>query len=457
MDKPAARPHPDSHHQSRRPATVPPRFAFSPLSQPTPNPSSTSLVPSTAEGRPIPLDGSTAAHRTTALRELSRAQPSSRAACPAKSAGPPGSTSTTTGTYSHPVLVRTYSGPPPASSAGVRSAGRRAPVPSASAAPSASSASSWQLRRDGLAVSMSRQGANRKPPSTKLPPLEAFTLKSIMAETPDRLSADLDRVAEICARSRYSLSNQYEVHVAPHGSGATFLAPAVTSAAPNSTAGPTLQAIADDDEQGRVTRRKRASTARRRSAAQGTLETIMSSSRSSDEDKGKKKSAAELAAEVRGRAASAGQDESGSANSTEAQASSEQPAGRPATAIRAASKVVTPAAATSSHEHHVPEDNHLPEPQTSSRGTPARRAEGGKKLKHLNVGVECRPDPPRPVLSTLVAAAFITGPGGPLQEVDVLPSILPWLPERYKNTREISNKENTFKGYLINKLKRSLY
>ena len=40
--------------------------------------------------------------------------------------------------------------------------------------------------------------------------------------------------------------------------------------------------------------------------AYGTLETIMSSSRSSEEDKSKKKSAAELAEEVRTRAASQG-------------------------------------------------------------------------------------------------------------------------------------------------------
>lgn len=152
------------------------------------------------------------------------------------------------------------------------------------------------------------QGARDDAAGT-LPPLEAFTFKSFMAngradsdDASHSINADLDRIAEICARSRYSLSNQYEVHKAPHGSGESFLA-AVTAAKNQPIQGPTLQVVSSDDErQMRHSRRKRG--IRRRSVAVGTLETIMSSSRSSEEDKSKKhKSAAEIAEEVRSRAA----------------------------------------------------------------------------------------------------------------------------------------------------------
>ncbi len=105
----------------------------------------------------------------------------------------------------------------------------------------------------------------------QLPPVEAFSFKSLLdagglddedldgIDTMGNINADLDRIAEICARSRLSLSNQYEVHVAPHGSGASFLASSDDGAhgsaagasdrqrGPVST-GPTLQAVSSDDE-----------------------------------------------------------------------------------------------------------------------------------------------------------------------------------------------------------------
>ena len=292
--------------------------------------SSTSIVPNTAEGRPIPLDDSTAAHRTTALRELNRSQPVSRHRYSTSSGGP-SVTSTTTGTYSQPVLVRTYSGPP--KSATSRPASRRVPLSTVSVTSNVSN-QNWRLGRSGMARNMGRQKGKKQPAAAaeaKLPPLEAFSFKSIMAEMQQDIGADLDRIAEICARSRYSLSNQYEVHVTPHGSGAGFLRSVAGSSRNNIPGGPTLQAITSDDEHASSTRSKkrRSGGARRRSAAYGTLETIMSSSRSSDEEKGKKKkSAAEIAEEVRGRAArSSGSNGSGGSpganSSTEAQASSE--------------------------------------------------------------------------------------------------------------------------------------
>jgi hypothetical protein len=139
------------------------------------------------------------------------------------------------------------------------------------------------------------------PVELKLPPVEAFTFKGVMDEIRHGVAEDLERIAEICARSKYSLSNQYEVHMPPHGRGEAILVGPGTSAG-----GPTLQAVGSDEEQPRYVRRGAAR--RTKSAAYGTLETIMSSSRSSEEDKSKKESAAALAEEVRGRAAKIGLD-----------------------------------------------------------------------------------------------------------------------------------------------------
>ncbi len=324
-------------------------FSFPPLFFSS-NTSSTSLVPSTAEGRPIPLDNTTAAHRTSALRELNSNYPS-----PVLRHGYAKSTGAKNTTYSQPVIVRTYSGPShPHSHAGHyrhpsagRPTARRTPLSASSTSPSFFGSAAASRSTGGVGVSsigkqhasgggllsMPRPKAKTKSPwhwdpgigasqepeeaeEDKLPPLEAFTFKSFMAEIQDSdIGADLDRIAEICARSRYSLSNQYEVHVAPHGSGSSFITPAQSSNgrrkghARKREAGPTLQAIqSDDDENNARTHRKRRSGGRRKSAAYGTLETIMSSSRSSEEDKTRKPPAAEIAKEVRGRASREGSE-----------------------------------------------------------------------------------------------------------------------------------------------------
>ncbi|KAK2064636.1 hypothetical protein LY76DRAFT_612011 [Colletotrichum caudatum] len=285
-------------------------FSFPPLFQP--ETSSTSLVPSTAEGKPIPLDGTTAAHRTSALRELNSNYPSRHRY--AKSTGAQSST------YSQPVIVRTYSGSHSRPTSNNRSNGTSGGGVSSRAAFSVVSSPAASVRRiiafrtpfsggkpsqhGGLSIArgMAKKRLEGQGALAKLPPVEAYSFKSMMAnieaqEGENNINADLDRIAEICARSRYSLSNQYEVHVAPHGSGSSF------------NAGPTLEAVVSDDER----RLKRRNGGRRRSIAMGTLETIMSSSRSSEEDKSKKKSAAEITAEVRGRTA---QKSSGSTSPT---------------------------------------------------------------------------------------------------------------------------------------------
>lgn len=326
----------DSRQLLDRPHPLPPSV-FPPLSQP--NVSSVSLVSSTAQGRPIPLSDANAAHRTTALRELSRSKPIDRhryananANATATTTGTTtgSTTGTTTSSYSQPVLVRTYSGPI-SSSTGTRSVPRRDVVSSDPRRPHVSS-SSARRPRHAFPLTFVRPLIRKRPSlgdDVKFPPLEAFTFKGIMAEIEQDIGADLDRIADICARSRYSLSNQYEIHVAPHGSGHNFArgnsaSTTINTPAHNDHGGPTLQAISINDGHP-VTNRKTRARVRRRSAAYGTLETIMSSSRScsSDEDRNKKKSAAEIASEVRGRAPIISPEESGSAHSTEAQASSE--------------------------------------------------------------------------------------------------------------------------------------
>jgi hypothetical protein len=158
-------------------------------------------------------------------------------------------------TFSQPVIVRTYSSP--------------------SSRPSSRQPSSPRIKKSIYKMT-----------KAELPPVEAFTFKGIMDSIQGSVADDLDRIAEICARSRYSLSNQYEVHMPPHGEGEAFLRPV------------------GDEEVGRTTLAGRARGARKpKSKAFDTLETIYSSSRSSEEEKAKKKSAGALAEEVRGRQA----------------------------------------------------------------------------------------------------------------------------------------------------------
>ncbi|KAK3944982.1 hypothetical protein QBC46DRAFT_403722 [Diplogelasinospora grovesii] len=390
---PSSRPSNSKPSSSRR-STLP--FSFPPLFFQPNNTSSTSLAPSTAEGRPIPLDDSIAAHRTSALQKLNSTYPSSSVRGGHRYVKSTGAQSST---YSQPVIVRTYSGPSPSShtsynahsgtrygrpSSSSRGVSRRVPLPPSSSRPikpalsgiGIGSASAGAGTSNGTTStgnngtgsilnqtsSMPRHHKAKKsssgstaagsttsklslplqlplplpwqwpsassraePGEAKLPPLEAFSFKSFMADMQAQgaesdIGADLDRIAEICARSRYSLSNQYEVHVAPHGSGVGFLSGGGSSTSSSGArrkghshshggGGPTLQAINSDDDESRGgshhsgKRRNAGGGGRRRSVAYGTLETIMSSSRSSEEEKTKKKSAAEIAEEVRGRAA----------------------------------------------------------------------------------------------------------------------------------------------------------
>ncbi|KAI1498465.1 hypothetical protein F5X99DRAFT_393254 [Biscogniauxia marginata] len=454
---PTTPPQPPTQPRSRRPptnpASSPSPFVFPPLSQP--NPSTTSLMPNTAEGRPIPLDDSTAAHRTSALRELNRSQPSSRRRY-TKSSAPPSITSTTTGTYSQPVLVRTYSRPAPSSSsARTRPTSRRVPL---SVVSLPSNTSSWRPGQDGMALGTTRQkGKKKMPPSddAMLPPLEAFTFKSIMADMQQDIGAHLDQIAEICARSRYSLSNQYEVHVVPHGSGSGFLASLASTGLPLPS-GPTLQAIPSDDEHAGTRHTKRHSAARPRSAAYGTLETIMSSSRSSDEDKSKRKSAAEIAAGVRGRMADTGQDEDGSANSTEAQASNESQNKRPRPTLFATS-IIDSSRNLVRGESNPPSFSLIGEPakpETSRSHLMDRTlAESAFTESYTQMSPPQQPSPA--VLSGSVAAAAIASSEEPRSQSGLLSGLNSWISRRGvtpstipKGSRSKSYAEGTLRDLL---------
>lgn len=254
---------PDSHRRHSLP------HHFLPPSLWSANTSTASLIESEAAARGEHIyDEATAAHRISALRQLNGATPSRHRY--AKSTGARSST------FNSPVIVRTYSG---------------------AARPRSIQRSIVSVKKESGLLAMAAGKMEMK-----MPPVEAFTFKGIMEEIKHGVAEDLERIAEICARSRYSLSNQYEVHMPPHGRGEPI--PPLLGLGmgpPNNIGGPTLQAISSDDEQIRPVGRGSRGGRRTKSVAYGTLETIMSSSRSSDEDKTKKKPAAVLAEEVRGR------------------------------------------------------------------------------------------------------------------------------------------------------------
>ena len=135
-------------------------------------------------------------------------------------------------------------------------------------------------------------------PPPSLPPVSEFDIQNILewakndnVETGERgVKEDLERIAEICARSRLSLANQYERHMPPHGVGHDF--------GMEDVAGGEAKAQGSSGLGGG--RRAR----RGKSKAFETLETIYASSssgRDSKDGKGRKKSAMELAKEVRQR------------------------------------------------------------------------------------------------------------------------------------------------------------
>ncbi|TGO69647.1 hypothetical protein BOTNAR_0008g00120 [Botryotinia narcissicola] len=239
---------------------------FLPPSLWTSNTSTASLVESeeAARGEHI-LDEAKVANRLAALRSLNGANRADHRY--AKSTGE---------TFNQPVIVRTYSG-------AIRPRSQQ---------------------RDSIAAKKQNgtTGLASNKMDMKLPSVEAFSFKGIMDEIKHGVSDDLERIAEICARSKYSLANQHEFHHPPHGSGDRIPQIGIVSATDLGV--PTLQAVESDEVSPRQLARSSRGSRRGKSAAYGTLETIISSSRSSDEDKSRKKPAAVLEDEVRGRATS---------------------------------------------------------------------------------------------------------------------------------------------------------
>ncbi|ORY71297.1 uncharacterized protein BCR38DRAFT_329044 [Pseudomassariella vexata] len=305
--------------------------------------------------------------------------------------------------------------------------------------------------------------------NAKLPPLEAFNFKSIMADMQQDIGADLDRIAEICARSRYSLSNQYEVHVAPHGSGAGFLGqPSGTSSRHQVPGGPTLQAVSSDDEHMSGSRHiKRRSGARRRSAAYGTLETIMSSSRSSEEDKSKKKSAKEISNEVRGRAARHRKSECGSSPSGEEQPSGEQAEDQKQVVRGKSTSFVTAVIDTTRHQSQGDSNS----PRNSGTALVGEPAKPKTSRSHLEIrtsqeapGTEAftqEPpgEPSQAVILESVAAAAIANPEEPREQSGLLSGFSHWIPWRGTPVTEVASsdtKRTKSKSYAAGSLRELL-
>jgi hypothetical protein len=300
-----------------------------------------------------------------------------------------------------------------------------------------------------MVLSMTRHKGSTKSQrrdDAKLPPVEAFSFKSIMADLQQDIGADLDRIAEICARSKYSLSNQYEVHVTPHGSGTTFLASASGSSSRHQVpGGPTLQAISSDDEHSSTRHKKRRSGARRRSAAYGTLETIMSSSRSSEEDKSKKKSAQDLAADVRGRASKHRKGESGSSHSGTEESKAHKKVAR--------NKSTSLASAMLDSTRHQGQGETI-SPRASGTALVSEPAKPKTSRSHLEIRTTQEDpalenythepaggEPSQPVVSDSVAAAAIASPDEPRGHSGLLSGFSHWMPWRAGVVTEVSSSD----------------
>lgn len=306
-----------------------------------------------------------------------------------------------------------------------------------------------------MVLSFGKKPVNgRAEDEARLPPVEAFSFKSFMANIEAQgggiagdISADLDRIAEICARSRYSLSNQYEVHYTPHGSGTSFFN---SSAQSNDSQGPTLQVVSTDDEQsvGASTRRRRR-MARRNSRAIGTLETIISSSRSSDEEQsGRKKTAAEIAKEIRGRAVQKGSGHSSPSSSSSGTLDERRDPPQEEAAPRKSSSSLALIDASTRLNGAA-----IDSPRTSATGLvsePARPQESTSQLEIRTAPGELLEEPPivlvkeTPVshkqFGLAVAKGAITHTGTDTAGSGILSVINGWMPWRPSSTTSIHHK-----------------
>ncbi|KAF2685141.1 hypothetical protein K458DRAFT_417224 [Lentithecium fluviatile CBS 122367] len=156
---------------------------------------STGSVPSTT----TTLTNTLPPTQSAALRALNAPAFQSQASSNARSKAAK-STSSRTTLSSQPVVVRTYSGSrhSPRNSSGLSSPRHHAMSGSPSQSPSALSA--------GLAGRTER-----------LPSLDDFSFSAILRAVDPEIRDAIDAIAEICARSRMSLADEYEAHLPPQG------------------------------------------------------------------------------------------------------------------------------------------------------------------------------------------------------------------------------------------------
>lgn len=111
---------------------------------------------------------------------------------------PAKSTSSKTTITSQPVVVRTYSG------------SRHTSRPSSGFNTPRSFAMSGQTNASALSAGLARQ-------NEQLPAIEDFYFSAILRAVDPEIRDAIDAIAEICARSRLSLADEYDAHLPPQG------------------------------------------------------------------------------------------------------------------------------------------------------------------------------------------------------------------------------------------------
>lgn len=111
---------------------------------------------------------------------------------------PAKSTSSKTTITSQPVVVRTYSG------------SRHTSRPGSGFTTPRSFAMSGQSNASALSAGLARQ-------NEQLPAIEDFSFSAILRAVDPEIRDAIDAIAEICARSRLSLADEYDAHLPPQG------------------------------------------------------------------------------------------------------------------------------------------------------------------------------------------------------------------------------------------------
>ncbi|KAI9676363.1 MAG: hypothetical protein M1817_000520 [Caeruleum heppii] len=177
------------------PSPPSPKTQTSPSINPTTAPPSIAAPEGTATGETTtstPTDDRRAAHHAAAIRQL-HGTSSRTSHRHASSTTDPSRRSPST----QPVLVRTYS------------------KASSSAAKGNKGNETRERQSAGNVPNVSTVKSSSQK-DAKLPPVEAFSFKNIMDTVEPEIKGTLDVIAGVCAKSRYSLAGQYEVHLPPH-------------------------------------------------------------------------------------------------------------------------------------------------------------------------------------------------------------------------------------------------